>query len=110
MGRIGLVLPAAAIGEKMTLSESWAATRPVSSQILLPLIVIALAVGLIGQVILLIFGQTVTVDMFGTMQEQVTLSVPGQIVNGIMSWLQILVNLALMTTLYGNLIEGRPLN
>jgi hypothetical protein len=108
--RIGLVLPAAAIGEKMTLSESWAATRPVSSQILLPLIVIALAVGLIGQVILLIFGQTVTVDMFGTMQEQVTLSVPGQIVNGIMSWLQILVNLALMTTLYGNLIEGRPLN
>jgi hypothetical protein len=44
------------------------------------------------------------------MQEQVTLSVPGQIVNGIMSWLQILVNLALMTTLYGNLIEGRPLN
>jgi hypothetical protein len=108
--RIGLVLPAAAIGEKMTLSESWAVTRPVSSQILLPLIVIALAVGLIGQVILLIFGQTVTVDMFGQMQEQVTLSVPGQIVNGIMSWLQILVNLALMTTLYGNLIEGRPLN
>jgi hypothetical protein len=69
----------------MTLSESWAATRPVSSQILLPLIVIALAVGLIGQVILLIFGQTVTVDMFGTMQEQVVLSLPGQIVNGIMS-------------------------
>jgi hypothetical protein len=58
----------------------------------------------------LIFGQTVTVDMFGTMQEQVTLSVPGQIVNGVVSWLQILVNLALMTTLYGNLIEGRPLN
>jgi hypothetical protein len=27
----------------MTMSESWAATRPVSSQILLPLIVIALA-------------------------------------------------------------------
>jgi hypothetical protein len=58
----------------------------------------------------LIFGQTVTVDMFGQMQEQVTLSVPGQIVNGIVSWLQILVNLALMTTLYGNLIEGRQLN
>jgi len=108
--RIGLVLPAAAIGERMTLSESWAATRPVSSQILLPLIVTALAVGLIGQVILLIFGQTVTVDVFGTMQEQVTLTLPGQIANGLVSWLQILVNLALMTTLYGNLIEGRPLN
>jgi len=77
---------------------------------LVPLIVIALAVGLIGQVILLIFGQTVTVDVFGTMQEQVTLTLPGQIANGLVSWLQILVNLALMTTLYGNLIEGRPLN
>lgn len=108
--RIGLVLPAAAIGERMTISESWAATRPVSSQILLPLIVIALAVGLIGQVILLVFGQTTTVEVFGQMQEQVVLSLPGQIVNGVMSWLQILINLALMTTLYGNLVEGRPLN
>jgi hypothetical protein len=44
------------------------------------------------------------------MQEQVVLSLPGQIVNGFVSWLQILVNLALMTTLYGNLIEGRQLN
>jgi len=26
------------------------------------------------------------------------------------SWLQLLVNLALMTTLYGNLIQGRQLN
>jgi hypothetical protein len=108
--RIGLVLPAAAIGERMTLSESWNATRPVSSQILLPLIVIALAVGLIGQVILLIFGQTVTVEAFGQVQEQVTLNFVGQIVNGVVSWLQVLVNLALMTTLYGNLIEGRQLN
>ncbi|MGP1356523.1 hypothetical protein [Roseicyclus sp.] len=108
--RIGLVLPAAAIGERMTLSESWAATRPVSSQILLPLIVVALAVGLIGQVILLIFGETVTVEVFGTMQEQLVLTLPGQIVNGFVSWIQILINLALMTTLYGNLIEGRQLN
>lgn len=108
--RIGLVLPAAAIGERMTLSESWAATRPVSGQILLPLIVIALAVGLIGQLIVLIFGQTTSVEMFGQVQPQVVLSLPGQILNGIVSWLQILVNLALMTTLYGNLIEGRQLN
>ncbi|MCU4652374.1 hypothetical protein N8I71_06000 [Roseibacterium sp. SDUM158016] len=108
--RIGLVLPAAALGERMTLSESWAATRPVSSQILLPLVVIALAVAIIGQILVLIFGQTVTVEGFGVPQEQVVLSIPGQILNGIVSWLQILVNLALMTTLYGNLIQGRQLN
>lgn len=108
--RIGLVLPAAALGERMTIGESWAVTRPVASHIFLPLIVIALVVGVIQQLVLLIFGQTITVDVFGTMQEQVVLSLPGQIVNGLVSWLQILVNLALMTTLYGNLVEGRQLN
>ena len=108
--RIGLVLPAAALGERMTIRESWAVTRPVASQILLPLIVIALVVGVVQQLILVIFGQTVTVDVFGTMQEQVVLSVAGQVVNGLVSWVQILVNLALMTTLYGNLVEGRQLN
>jgi hypothetical protein len=108
--RIGLVLPAAAIGARMTLSESWAATRPVSGQILLPLIVIALAVGLIGQVIVLLFGQTQSVEFMGQMREQVILSLPGQVLNGFVAWLQLLVNLALMTTLYGNLIEGRQLN
>jgi hypothetical protein len=108
--RIGLVLPAAALGERMAIGESWAVTRPVASQIFLLLIVIALVVGVVQQLVLVIFGQTVTVDMFGTMQEQTVLSLPGQIVNGLISWVQILVNLALMTTLYGNLIEGRQLN
>ncbi|NKX44952.1 hypothetical protein [Roseicyclus persicicus] len=108
--RIGLVLPAAALGERMTIGESWAATRPVASQILLPLIVIALVVGVVQQAILLAFGQTVTVNTFGMAQEQIVLSVAGQVVNGVVSWLQILVNLSLMTTLYGNLIEGRQLN
>jgi hypothetical protein len=108
--RIGLVLPAAAVGERMTVRESWAATRPVSSQILLPLIVIALVAGLVQQAILLVFGQTVSFETFGMMQEQRVLTLPGQIVNGVVTWLQLLVNLALMTTLYGNLVEGRQLN
>jgi hypothetical protein len=108
--RIGLVLPAAAIGERMTLSESWNATRPVSGHILLPLIVIALVVGLLGQVIILLFGETQSVEFMGQMQQQVTLSLPGQVLNGFVTWLQLLTNLALMTTLYGNLIEGRALN
>lgn len=108
--RIGLVLPAAAVGERMTTGESWAATKPVSSQILLPLIVIAIVTGLIGQLIVVLFGQTVEVEAFGVVQEQVTLSLVGQLLNALVSWLQILVNLALMTTLYGNLIEGRQLN
>ncbi len=109
--RIGLILPAAALGERMKISESWAATRPVSSHILLPLIVIALVAALINQAVLVVFGQTIPVqNPFGGPQDVRVLTLPGQIVSGIVSWLQILVNLALMTTLYGNLIEGRQLN
>jgi len=108
--RIGLVLPAAALGERMTIGESWAVTRPVSGHILLPLIVVALVVGVIQQLILVVFGQAVTVTMFGEVQEQYVLTLVGQILNGVLSWLQVLVNLALMTTLYGNLVEGRQLN
>jgi hypothetical protein len=108
--RIGLVLPAAALGERMKIGESWAVTRPVASQIFLPLIVIALVVGVIQQLIVVIFGQTTTVEMFGMMQDQIVVSLPGQIVYGLVSWVQILLNLALMTTLYGNLVEGRQLN
>jgi hypothetical protein len=108
--RIGLVLPAAALGTRMTIGESWRATAPVSGQILLPLIVIAAVFGLIGQVVLMIFGQTVPVESFGVVQDQVVLSLPGNLVNAELSWLQILIHLALMTTLYGNLIEGRQLN
>lgn len=108
--RIGLVLPAAALGERMAIGESWRATAPVSAQILLPLIVIALVVGIIQQIIILIFGTTMTVEQFGTLQEVPILTLPGQILNAGVSWVQLLVNLALATTLYGNLIEGRQLN
>lgn len=109
--RIGLILPAAAVGERMTIGESWAATRPVSSEILLPLIVIALTVGLINQALLLVLGETIMgVNPLGEPQEIRVLTLPGQIVSGVVTWLQLLVNLALMTTLYGNLVEGRQLN
>lgn len=92
--RVGLVLPAAAIGAPLKMGESWAATGPVSGQILLPILVIAVAGGLVSQAMVLIFGATIL----------------GAIASILVSWIQLLVNLALMTTLYGNLIEGRQLN
>jgi hypothetical protein len=56
-----------------------------------------------------VFGQGVPPDAFPG-PDAVTLSLPGQLLNAILSWLQLLFNLALMTTLYGNLVEGRQLN
>lgn len=92
--RIGLILPATAIGEKLRISESWRATAPVSGQLLLPVIVLALVFGLINQAVTLAFGATIVAAALGLA----------------VYWVQLLLNLALMTTLYGNLIEGRQLN
>lgn len=89
--RIGLVLPSAALGTYMKLGESWAATGPVASAILLPIIVIPVGFAIV-------FGILGYVPVFGVVLVFVAI------------WLQLLINLALMTTLYGNLIEGRQLN
>ncbi len=92
--RIGLILPAAALGQPLRVSESWAVTAPVSGQILLPVLVIAVVGGVVSQVVHMILGMTIAAAL----------------VNVGVSWLQLLMNLGLMTTLYGNLIEGRQMN
>lgn len=89
--RLGLILPSAALGQYMKMGESWSATAPVASSILLPIIIIPL-----------IFFIVNTAAGF--------LGVIGVILTLLVWWVQILANLALMTTLYGNLIEGRQLN
>lgn len=92
--RIGLILPAAAIGAPLRISESWAATAPVSGHILVPIVVIALVAGVVSQAIVLALGAGLPAALIGL---------------GVF-WIQLLINLALMTTLYGNLVEGRQLN
>ncbi len=92
--RIGLILPAAALGEAMTLGESWNATRPVASDLLVPLFFIALAMTVASELIGLAFRN----------------SALGLVPMAFLYWIQILLNLSLMTTLYGTQIQGRPLN
>lgn len=108
--RIGLILPAAAIGEKLGVGESWRATAPVSGQIIMPIFVIALVSAILNQGIIALLGETTTVQTPLGPQPQATLTMAGVVVSAAVSWVQTLVNLALMTTLYGNLIEGRALN
>jgi hypothetical protein len=108
--RVGLILPAAAIGERLGMGESWKATAPVSGQIILPIIVIAIASTILNQGIIAAFGEATPVPTAFGVQQQVTLSMVGVVLSIAVGWVQMLVNLALMTTLYGNLIEGRQLN
>ena len=92
--RLGLILPAAALGEPMSIGESWRATAPVATDLLVPLFIIALAMSVLGGLVNLMFQG----------------SALGFIPQGLLYWIQILLNLSLMTTLYGTQVQGRTLN
>lgn len=91
--RLGLTLPAAAVGERLSLRESWEETRPVSTDILVPVVVLAIALSIASGAVSALFGATVI----------------GLVASALVYWLQILLNLSLMTTVYGMQIEGRTL-
>ena len=91
--RLGLTLPAAALGERLSLRESWAETRPVSTDILVPVVVLALAISIVSGAVTAVFGTALV----------------GLVLSALVYWVQILLNLSLMTTVYGMQIEGRAL-
>ncbi|MBF9031302.1 hypothetical protein HKCCE3408_12940 [Rhodobacterales bacterium HKCCE3408] len=91
--RWALVLPAWAVDRPLRLSESWAATKDVSGEILVPIIGLAVIFTIVQQVLTLLPGGIVALVLFLGVY-----------------WLQTLLNLSLLTTLYGNRIEGRELN
>jgi len=91
--RWSLILPAWSVDEKMTIGESWNVTKDVSGEILVPILGFAIIFPAIQQVILVLPQGIVAIA-----------------ISVFVSWIQMLVNLALLTTLYGNLVQGRELN
>ncbi len=92
--RISLILPAAAMGRKMKIAESWNATAPMSND----LWGLAAMLGLLSAVVALVVGG-MTAPGTGT---NVWLQTASYVVEG-------LISISILTTLYGHLIEGRPL-
>ncbi|MEC3860691.1 hypothetical protein VK792_05295 [Mesobacterium sp. TK19101] len=93
--RLSIILPAAAIGEPLTLGEAWAATAPLSMPIigvLVLLLLFSLAMGLAVGALTLIHP---AIGMLG---------------NLIMSWLQTVLGLSILTTLYGVAVQGRDID
>lgn len=93
--RISLILPAAAMGQKMKVAESWTATAPLSGS-------------LWGLAAMLALLSTVAAIVIGG------LTAPG---SGARVWLHTtsylvegLISISILTTLYGHLIEGRQLD
>ena len=94
--RLSISLPAVALGERMTLGEAWARTRPAAGAIAaLTGLLFALNLGMSALVSLAtIAGQPA---MLATI-----LSLP-------LDWALALLLVAILTTLYGHLVEGREL-
>ena len=91
--RISLILPALAVQKPTTIGESWRATGPIK----LSIFVAALCIGvLIGGIIY--FGDNPT-----------SISLPYLIVSFFTDWFILMVNVTIITTLYGYLVEGRDI-
>ena len=93
--RLGLVLPAAAIGQPLALRESWAATR-----------------GYLGTVIAVVFLTLMLgVPSQGLVQPFLVNSpVVAAVITVALQWLNIVIGLSVLTTLYGICIEKRSLD
>jgi hypothetical protein len=87
--RLGLVMPSAAIDQPMGLRQSWAATAPVSRD-------------LVGLSVIGLAGLAVTA----------LLAMPGPlgaILGAVASWITLMVGASVLTTVYGVAVEGREL-
>ncbi len=92
--RIALTLPASAVAEPMRIAESLAQTDPVKNTIF--------------QVVLIMVGINLLIQL--CLATLIELPFPVFLVfGGAMYWLNFMVGLSILTTLYGHLIEKRPL-
>ena len=92
--RFGLILPAAAVGQNMSIGQSMEKTKSASGQIL----------GVTTILIALNFASTLIVGMFYEFATIIAF-----VLDIATNWLFIMVNVSVLTTLYGMLIEGREL-
>ena len=92
--RVSLVLPAAALGRRMSLRQSWQATRPAWNAVLVAGLLVA---GL--QAVLAFVAEALA-------------GVPllGLVVVVVLNWVSVMIGLSILTALYGVLVEGRTVD
>jgi hypothetical protein len=92
--RMGVVLPATAVGKPIKLGAAWEATSKINGTIIGIVLIIAVVSFIAGIATQGIYGINVylgfAVDLF-------------------VQWLTLMVGVSILTTLYGHVIEGRPL-
>jgi hypothetical protein len=91
--RLGLILPAAAVGKPMGMGESWSATARISGAIFVAALIMFAISGVVSFLLASVFGE-------GT---------AGTILGLIVNWISVMVGISVLTTLYGHLVEDREM-
>ena len=92
--RIGVSLPSVAVGKPVTVGDAWNATSPVSGTIFGIVMIIVVVNFVVG---------VATQGLYGLSP------ILGMVVDIFVQWVTLMVGVSVLTTLYGHLIEGRPL-
>lgn len=93
--RLGVMLPAAALGERLRLSEAWDATKGESDTIL--------------TLALIVVGGSIVVQLPSFFSDD-----PSSIINVVYSlvvnWFATMIGISVLTTLYGHFVENRSID
>lgn len=93
--RLGIMLPAAALGEKLTLGDTWDVTKGRSSTILV--------------LALIVVGASIIIQLPSWFNDN-----PSSIINVVYSlvvnWFATIIGISVLTTLYGHFVENRPID
>lgn len=93
--RLGVMLPAVALGERLTLGQAWEATKGES--------------GTIVTLALIVVGASIVIQLPSWFNDD-----PSSIINIVYSlvvnWFATIVGISVLTTLYGHFVEQRPID
>lgn len=92
--RLSPLLPAAALGEKLKVTEAWRHTKGSSGTILFYLVFIGLLMALSNLILPSQFGDTTVVSVIYTIT---------------VGWVEMMVGISILTTFYGHYVEKREL-
>ena len=93
--RLGVMLPAAALGNKLSLGEAWEATKGESATIIV--------------LSLIVVGASVIVQLPSMFNDDPS-SVINLIYSLVVNWFATIIGISVLTTLYGHFVERRPID
>ncbi|MEM7644287.1 MAG: hypothetical protein AAF366_17435 [Pseudomonadota bacterium] len=110
--RLGLILPAGAVGKPITMGEAWEASKGHSTTVVL-LAIITFIASLMLQIptaVDAVLSGAVDPASDPAQALEATTSPVSLVYNLVINWIVLVVGVSILSTLYGHFVEGRPLD